>query len=124
MPKRIFAGAVGIVALVACFFASVYAIEAVQDAYSSDFAAAPWWAIVGELVIFDGSEHTRNMITVSGLCLDRSQPWRWRALAQAAPFGLWTVLSRFCCFIRGGTQLGLPHLSRESRSKRTAWQEF
>ena len=42
-----------------------------------------------------------------------------RALAQADPFGLWPILSRFRCFIGGGTQLGLPNVSRESRPKRT-----
>jgi hypothetical protein len=51
MPKRIVAGIVGVVSIVACFFASVYAIEAVQDAHSPDFGTLPWWAIVAELVM-------------------------------------------------------------------------
>ena len=56
MAKRIFAGAVGIGALVACFFASVYAIGAVQDAHFSDFAC---YTLVGHRRrtrdVFDGS---------------------------------------------------------------------
>ena len=51
MPKRIVAGLVGVIALVACFFASVHAIVAIDEAHSTDVGALPWWAIAAELLM-------------------------------------------------------------------------
>jgi hypothetical protein len=51
MPKRIVAGTVGTIALVACLFASIYGLEALHDARSAGIGALPWWDIVAELVM-------------------------------------------------------------------------
>jgi hypothetical protein len=51
MPKRIIAGTVGVIALVSCFFASVHAILAIEDAHSTDVSALPWWGIAAELLM-------------------------------------------------------------------------
>lgn len=51
MPKRIIAGTVGAIALVACFFASLQVIVAIEDVHSTDVVAAPWWAIAAELLM-------------------------------------------------------------------------
>jgi hypothetical protein len=52
MVKRIVAGIVGMLALVACFVASAYAIEALQDAHSPEMGALPWWAVAAEFLMF------------------------------------------------------------------------
>ena|SRR5689334_17925903 len=51
MVKRVVAGIVGMVSLVACLFASAYAIDALQDTHSPEMGAVPWWAIVAELLM-------------------------------------------------------------------------
>lgn len=51
MPKRIIAGTVGVIALAACFFASVHAIVPIEDAHSTDVGALPWWAIAAKLLM-------------------------------------------------------------------------
>jgi hypothetical protein len=51
MAKRIVAGIVGVIALVACFFASFKVVEAFADAHLTDVSAAPWWAITAELLM-------------------------------------------------------------------------
>jgi hypothetical protein len=40
-----------VLALTACFFASAYAIIALEDSHPSDLTTAPWWAIAAELVM-------------------------------------------------------------------------
>jgi hypothetical protein len=52
MSKRITAGIVGVIALVACFFASFKAVEAFAEVHLSDVSAVPWWAIAAELLMF------------------------------------------------------------------------
>jgi hypothetical protein len=119
MPKRIIAGTVGVIALVSCFFASVHAILAIEDAHSTDVSALPWWAIAAELLMCSMALATLVIgFPVPRFCVDRSQSWRWGALVQAGASGLWIILSRFRCFISGGTQLGIPHVAREPRPKR------
>lgn len=51
MAKRIVAGIVGVIALMACFVALLKAVEAFADAPLADFSAAPWWAITAELLM-------------------------------------------------------------------------
>ena len=51
MAKRILAGIIGALALLACLFASAYAIMAIQDARPKDIVTAPWWAIAAEIAM-------------------------------------------------------------------------
>lgn len=51
MSKRIIAGTVGVIALVACFFASIRAIEDFEEAHLAAVGALPWWALVAELLM-------------------------------------------------------------------------
>jgi hypothetical protein len=48
MPKRLFAGVVGILSLCACYIASAYAIEALDD---FKYSGIEWWAVLGELTM-------------------------------------------------------------------------
>jgi hypothetical protein len=48
MPKRLFAGVVGILSLCACYIASAFAIEALDD---FKYSGIEWWAVVGELTM-------------------------------------------------------------------------
>jgi hypothetical protein len=48
VPKRIFAGVVGLLSLLACYIASAFAIEALGD---FRYSAIEWWAVLGELTM-------------------------------------------------------------------------
>jgi hypothetical protein len=49
MYKRIFAAIVGMLALVACFYASVFATEAMQD--FGNPTSLSWFSVLGELIM-------------------------------------------------------------------------